>query len=167
MAIVLKNILTGFWRLPLINSIFRGPKGDRADRAGQGQSPEEASHNTPCQIPRCRSLDGFTEMSSSLEGIAVQKLAAFDTIYVHTANGDYRLFLLDPEERHVMVEDGRLFVEPVEMSLSGSTFGGSMLKMGWIGVGLQMEFYAHGNRITSPVVLSVRVDRELTIDFAA
>jgi hypothetical protein len=51
-----------------------------------------------------------------------------------------------------MVQGGAYFAEPTETTVSGSTFGGRMLKKGWLGVGLSMEFYEHGRRtVTSPV----------------
>ena len=50
------------------------------------------------------------------------------------------------------------------MTVSGSTFGGCMIKIGWLGVGLRMEIYANGQRtITSPVK-SLMVEH---VDFGA
>ena len=52
----------------------------------------------------------------------------------------------------VRVEGGRYFPQLTEGRLNGSGFGGSVLKVAWIGVGLRMEIYSHGRRIiTSPV----------------
>jgi hypothetical protein len=39
-----------------------------------------------------------------------------------------------------------------------------MLKAGWLGVGLQMEIYANGQRTVTSPVRSLRVDR---VDFGA
>ena len=111
-------------------------------------------------IPRYCSLDGFTELSTSVEGVALPKLAAFDMICVRTLNSDYRIFLLDPQAGRALVQGGRFFLEPVEATLSGSTFGGCMLKMGWIGIGLRMEICANGQRIVTSPVQSLRVERE-------
>jgi len=50
----------------------------------------------------------------------------------------------------------------VEATVSGSTFGGCMLKLGWLGVGLRMEIYANGQRTVTSPVQSLRVER---VDF--
>jgi hypothetical protein len=39
-----------------------------------------------------------------------------------------------------------------------------MLKMGWLGVGLRMEFYANGQRTVTSPLQSLRVER---VDFGA
>lgn len=102
-------------------------------------------------IPRYCSLDGFAELSSS-EGFALRALAPFDTIRLRTLNSEYYIFLVEPETGKALVQGGRFFAEPIEAVVSGSTFGGCMLKMGWIGVGLRVEICYNGQRIvTSPV----------------
>ncbi|MFN7949230.1 MAG: hypothetical protein U0Z53_28000 [Blastocatellia bacterium] len=114
-------------------------------------------------IPRHCSLDGFTELSGSVEGLAIKNLAAFDMIRARTLNSDYHIFLTDPAAGRALVQGGSFFEEPVEAIISGSSFGGCMLKIGWIGIGLRIEICARGQRIvTSPVQeLSVeRGDRE-------
>ncbi|HWQ32510.1 MAG TPA: hypothetical protein VNQ79_06470 [Blastocatellia bacterium] len=103
-------------------------------------------------IPRHCSLDGFTELSGAVEGMAIKNLAAFDMIRARTLNSDYRIFLLDPAAGRALVQGGAFFEEPVEAVISGSSFGGCMLKIGWVGVGLRIEIFARGQRIvTSPV----------------
>jgi hypothetical protein len=111
-------------------------------------------------IPRYCSLDGFTELSAALDGVALRTLTAFDTIHARTLNSDYYLFLLDPQAGRVLVQGGHFFPEPVEATLSGSTFGGCMLKMGWVGVGLRIELCANGQRIVTSPVQSLRIERE-------
>ena len=102
-------------------------------------------------IPRYCSLDGFAELSSA-EGVALRMLSPFDTIRLKTLNSEYYLFLIDPETGKALVQGGRFFAEPIEAVVSGSTFGGCMLKMGWLGVGLRVEICYNGQRIvTSPV----------------
>ena len=115
-------------------------------------------------IPGYCDLDGVVEISPLLEGVTLMTLKACDTIHVRTRNSDYEIFMLDPRLGRALVRGGEYFAEPVEGTVSGSTFGGCMLKMGWLGVGLRMEIYANGQRtITSPVN-SLRVER---VDFGA
>ena len=45
-------------------------------------------------------------------------------------------------KREVVVQGGAFFPERTRAYLSGSSFGGSCLKLGWVGVGLHMEFLA-------------------------
>ena len=79
------------------------------------------------RIPRYCSLDGFTELSSSLDGVALRTLDQFDTVCARTLNTDYYIFMLEPETGKALVQGGRYFEEPIEATISGSTFGGCML----------------------------------------
>jgi hypothetical protein len=97
-----------------------------------------------------------------LEGVTLMALEACDTVNVRTRNSDYEIFLLDPKSGRALVRGGEYFAEPVEATVSGSTFGGCMLKAGWLGVGLRMEIYANGQRTVTSPVQSLRVER---VDF--
>jgi hypothetical protein len=109
-------------------------------------------------------LDGVTEISPLLKGVTLTALEACDTIHVRTRNSDYEIFLLDPKSGRALVRGGEYFVEPVEATVSGSTFGGCMLKAGWLGVGLRMEVYVNGQRTVTSPVQSLRVE---CFDFVA
>jgi hypothetical protein len=115
-------------------------------------------------IPRYCALDGVTEISPLLEGVTLMTLEACDTIRVRTRNSDYEIFLLDPKSGRALVRGGEYFTEPVEATVSGSTLGGCMLKLGWLGVGLRMEIYVNGKRTVTSPVQSLRVER---VDFGA
>jgi len=115
-------------------------------------------------IPRYCDLDEVAEISPLLEGVTLTALEACDTIHVRTRNSDYEIFLLDPKSGRALVRGGECFAEPMEATVSGSTFGGCMLKAGWLGVGLRMEIYANGQRTMTSPVQSLRVER---VDFDA
>jgi hypothetical protein len=83
---------------------------------------------------------------------------------VRTRNSAYEIFLLHPNSGRAIVRGGEYFAEPVEATVSGSTFGGCMLKAGWLGVGLRMEIYVNGQRTVTSPVQSLRVERA---DFGA
>jgi hypothetical protein len=110
------------------------------------------------RIPRYCSLDGFTELSSSLEGVVLRSLAPFDTVCARTVNTNYYIFILEPETGKALVQGGRYFEEPIEATVSGSTFGGCMLKMGWLGIGFRIEFYSGGQRIVTSPVQTIRIE---------
>ena len=76
---------------------------------------------------------------TSLPGVALETLAPFGTIWARTHNSHYRILLLDPKTGRALVEGGQ-FAEPVEGVVYGSTLGSSKFKVGWIGVGLRIEF---------------------------
>jgi hypothetical protein len=115
-------------------------------------------------IPQYCALDGGAEISPLLEGVTLMTLEACDTIRARTRNSDYEIFLLDPKSGRALVRGGEYFTEPVEATVSGSTFGGCMLKLGWLGVGLRMEIYLNGKRTVTSPVQSLRVER---VDFGA
>ena len=96
------------------------------------------------------SLDNLMKISPALPGIALEALVPFDTLRVQTLNSDYRIFLLDPKTGRALVEGG-CFPEPVEAVVNGSNFGGSTLKVGWVGIGLRLEMWADKLISTSPV----------------
>jgi hypothetical protein len=115
-------------------------------------------------IPRYCTLEGVTEISPALEGVTLMTLEACDMIQARTRNSVYEIFLLNPGSGRALVRGGKYFAEPIEATLSGSTFGGCMLKMGWLGVGLRMEIYANGHRTVTTPLQSLRVER---VDFGA
>ncbi|MCI0662559.1 MAG: hypothetical protein L0220_15945 [Acidobacteria bacterium] len=114
-------------------------------------------------IPRYCTLDGVIEVTPELKGVILGKLKVCDMIQAQTRNSLYEIFLLDPESGRALVRGGKYFAEPREATVSGSTFGGCMLKMGWLGVGLRMEIYDNGQRTLTSPVQSLRVER---VDFA-
>jgi hypothetical protein len=65
--------------------------------------------------------------------------------------------LIDPEKGRALVTGGASFPEPTEVRLAGATAGGSMLKTGWIGIGLKLEMSVGRRRITTSRVVSVAV----------
>jgi hypothetical protein len=108
-------------------------------------------------VPQCCTLDGATKISKELEGVTLGALETYDTIHAQTRNSDYKIFLLDPKSGRALVQGGKYLTEPVEATVSGSTFGGCMLKMGWLGVGLRMEININGQRLETSPVQELRV----------
>lgn len=105
---------------------------------------------TSVLVPRAATIEGFVEASSATDGIHLRDLEPLTTLHVRTCNSHYRIVI--SRETAVFVEGGRFFHEATDARVEGSSFGGSFLKLGWIGVGLCMEILARGQRIvTSPV----------------
>ena len=138
---------------------------DCVERTNAGCSRERSSvEKNMYAIPRYCTLEGVTEISVSLEGVTLMTLEACDMIHARTRNSVYEIFLLEPESGRALVRGGKYFAEPMEATVSGSTFGGCMLMKGWLGVGLWMEFYANGQRTVTSPLQSLRVEH---VDFGA
>jgi hypothetical protein len=118
------------------------------------------------EIPRCGSLEDLTNISRSLKGVDVATLAPFDTIVVRTVNSNYRMFLLDPETGRALLDGGRQITEAVEGRVIGSSFGGSILRTGWIGVGLRMEACVDDKYIRTSPVQSLCVEHQTSLKVA-
>lgn len=115
-----------------------------------GIHPAPGPTTTSVLVPRAATMDGFVAASSAAEGVSLRDLEPLTTLHVRTCNSHYRIVVA--RQTAVFVEGGRFFPEATDARLEGSSFGGSFLKMGWIGVGLCMEIFARGQRIiTSPV----------------
>jgi hypothetical protein len=108
-------------------------------------------------VPSCRTLDGFARESGERKGLVITSLETGVTIVVKTRHSSYRLVVLDGA-RHLVLAEGGIFREPTVVHLSGATFGGSALKLGWILVGLRMEFGLGPRRITTSPVQSVTIE---------
>ena len=84
-------------------------------------------------------------------GISLDSLPTLGTLCVQTRNSFYRIFLLDPQTGHALIEGGS-FAEPVDAFVYGSVVDGSTFKAGWIGVGMRFNFSTeYGHISTSPV----------------
>ena len=102
----------------------------------------------------------------ALEGVTLNTLKPFDTIWVSTHNSDYRFLLLDPKTGRVLAEGGRFFAEPVEAIIGGSTFDNSILKNEWIGIGARIELWFDDKFIITSAVRGIRVEHCSSIEVA-
>ena len=96
-------------------------------------------------VPRAATMDGFVAASSGADGISLRDLDPLTTLHVRTCKSHYRIVI--SQQTAVFVQGGRFFPEATGARLEGSSLGGSLLKMGWIGIGLCMELWARGRRI--------------------
>ena len=117
---------------------------------------------SPDVVPRYRTLDGVTKAALQADGIGLIDVEAFTTLVVRTDNSVYRITILQPHLREVLVQGGKFFPERTRACLSGSNFGGSCLKLGWVGLGLHMEFHAGGQWIITSHVRAIAVEASAT-----
>lgn len=118
------------------------------------ESPEQAKQ--AAMVPRVCTLDGFAASASSGQGVSLGDLDPITTLAVRTMNSLYRIIVVQPPTT-VSVQGGEFFPDPTEASLSGSSFGGSCLKMAWIGRGFCMEIYGPSGRIVTSPVRSIEI----------
>src|SRR5207302_7725984 len=92
--------------------------------------------NTPALVARSAILDRFTEDVAASRGLDLLALEPMTAITVRTRNSIYRF--VTGGGTSVIVQGGRFFPDATRARLDGSGFGGSFLKMAWIGVGMRM-----------------------------
>ena len=117
------------------------------------------SHRSPDVVPRRCTLDGFVDEVSRADGIGLIDVDAFTTLVVRTENSVYQVTILKPHAREVLVQGGAFFPVRTKACLNGSSFGGSCLKLGWVGLGLRMEFHTEDRRWCTDPAPSVSHDR--------
>lgn len=116
------------------------------------------------QVSGRTTLDGFAEDVAGAEGLNVRAAEPLVPILVTTKNSCYRIVPLRRGRADVLVQGGRFFPEPTEARLVGATFGGSLLEMHWIRVGMQLEIDpgTGGGAIVTTRVIDVSIERETT-----
>jgi hypothetical protein len=87
-------------------------------------------------------------------------LAAGTPIVVSTRHSSYRFVVVDAAQRQATVVGGKMFPEQTEVRIEGATTGASVIKPGWIVVGLRLELSMGLKRITTSSVKSVAVESE-------
>ena len=121
-----------------------------------------AEHGMPADvhlIASARTLDGFAFQLRDTDGVDVRELVEGTIVVVRTQHSRYHLVVVEPETGRVRISGGERFLEPTEARLVGATGGGSMLKPGWIGVGLKVELLQPRERTTTSVVNAITIER--------
>jgi hypothetical protein len=104
-------------------------------------------------------LEEFTLDPGCTRGVAIDSLEPGTHVIVGTSHSCYRFVIDDPRHRCATVTGGKMFADPTEVRIDGSTAGGSVIKAGWIGVGMRMELTAGLKRVTTSWVKFLAVDR--------
>jgi hypothetical protein len=109
-------------------------------------------------VPRDATLHGFVDTVARVGGVSIAELDPITPLVVRTENSLYRIVVLEPRGRRILVQGGVYFPESTQAELEGSSLGGSLLKQGWIGPGLRMEISTDGRRIVTSRVRSMEID---------
>jgi hypothetical protein len=113
--------------------------------------------NDPTLFARAATLDGFVDELADARGIHLRNIEPLTTIVVRTQNSRYWILITDGTA--AIVRGGAFFPEPTAARIDGSSFGGTLLKVGWIGIGLRMEIFTNGRRIITSPVRDVTLER--------
>jgi len=103
-------------------------------------------------------FDDFALKSKTGRGVMIDGLDVGTVLTVRTKHSCYRFVIVDPSARLARVTGGSLFDESTDVRIDGATLGGSMIKAGWVGEGLRLEFSAGSRRITTSRVRFLSVD---------
>lgn len=90
-----------------------------------------------------------------LGGIDVTKLKPNTKIEIKTKNGEYYIELLD-NQGNVKIKGSRI-PTPTNAYFSGSTWGGSIIKLHWIGFGMYMEFSLNDKPFWTDAVKTAKI----------
>lgn len=104
-------------------------------------------------------LDDFALDPGCTRGVAIDSLEPGTRVVVGTSHSCYRFVINEPARRRGTVAGGKLFTEPAEVRIDGATAGGTVIKAGWIGVGLRMELTVGSKRVTTSCVKFLAVEK--------
>jgi hypothetical protein len=102
-----------------------------------------------------------SSLHGTVMGVDVRRLPQGTEVVVDTRNSRYRLVILEGNASSALIQGGPYFREETPVRIEGSALTGSLLKSGWIGVGLFMEISAGHQRIVTSRVRSIVVEPDL------
>ena len=103
-------------------------------------------------VPRAALLDAWSDYAWN-NGIQIETMQELETLAVRTKNSVYEITVLCGRTGEVLVRGGKFFPERTPALLTGSTFGGSILRMGGIYVGMRMEIAPQPVEMISDVAI--------------
>ena len=87
----------------------------------------------------------------------MRQLAEGTVLVVETHNSRYRI-VMTGRGSHATILGGSYFQEETDVRIEGSALAGSLLKVGWIAVGLFMEVTSEDKRVVTSRVHSIVVE---------
>ena len=99
----------------------------------------------------------LSPLAGHVGGIDVRSLPPGTELEVDTLNSRYRFVILDECGSNALVQGGRYFHEEAKVRINGSVLGGTLLKSGWIGLGMCVEISAGGQRVSTSRVRSITI----------
>jgi hypothetical protein len=128
-----------------------------APRFGKGGKLEAVTPVTQ-SIPRGAVLDAWSG-SEWDNGVQIDRIGELTTLAVRTTRSLYEITILNGHTGEVLVRGGGFFPERTPVQLTGSTFGGSILKRRGIYVGMRLEFVPQPAEFISETVFDEATGR--------
>lgn len=102
------------------------------------------------------------KQSDKDDGIFLEDVPDNHIVEAHTQNSIYTIAVVDKKKSKVAIQgNNKYLTQPEVCYLRGSTFGGSMIKVGWIGVGMHLEVnLAIGGIMTTSPIKTVKVKED-------
>jgi hypothetical protein len=92
-----------------------------------------------------------------LDSVHLTDVPPMTTLLIWTVNSCYRVVVADG--MNVYVQGGTFFPKLTSAHVDGASVGNGMLMVGWIGVGLLIEFHAGDTRVVTSPVLAITRER--------
>lgn len=95
--------------------------------------------------------------SGAVTGIDFRTVPPGSSLVVDTSYSRYHIVKVNEPGTNALIQGGYYFPDETKVRIEGSAFTGSLLKIGWIKVGLHMEISAERERIVTSRVRSITV----------
>ena len=111
-------------------------------------------------FPAAADLSRFDDVVQGTGGVFIKDIPANTILQIDVADAVFTVMVVAPAGRKLRIQSSQYIPELTDAILSGSTFGGCMLKEGWIGVGMFLEIFIPGRelpRITTAMVQKISI----------
>jgi hypothetical protein len=127
------------------------------DISGYRTWQEEQPTRTSQTFPAGATLD-FWSHEPWTNGVQLEQMDEMQKLLVRTRNSLYEITVMDGSKGEIVVRGGQFFLHATPAWLAGATFGGSILKLRGIYIGLQMEIHAEGGPLLTTRVKMIAVE---------
>lgn len=109
-----------------------------------------------------QTLNRALEVAGQSIGVLLKDVGSDSLVVAETKGSTYTIAAANEGGGTVVVQsNGKYFAEPTTCVLSGSTFGGTAIMVGWIGTDMKLEFnLGNGRILTTDLVVSVETIRD-------
>ena len=117
-------------------------------------------HSDGAYVPEAADISKFDDVVQRTQGISIKDIPANTVLQIDVNDAIFTVLVVDPAGRKIRIQGSQYIPELTEAILSGSTFGGCMLKEGWICVGMFLEIFIPGRelpRITTAMVQKISI----------
>jgi hypothetical protein len=102
-------------------------------------------------------VERVLEVIDDVAGVHLHDLPPLTTLFVWTRNSSYEIVVVKGPNTYI--QRGTHFPDPSPAYLDGANIGGSLLRVGWIGVGFPMETRAAGQHVVTTPVRAITTKR--------